>query len=293
MTTAISSRKVSMQTQTFQKGSALLIVIIVVVVLAVVGGLGFLFWKNFMASKDTSNTKIISSFEECKSAPGSFLLETYPEQCKTTDGQTFTGPSDQVVDPLNSYCAEGEKLCFDYPDNWNVTKEDQSAYEWPDGYTGDMLDITDSTSGLVLHLRSGIGGVGGACDDESKTPVYVLDSTEIPQLTGFKTDYSLDMLRVARVVYPLNDTKTYVAALYVTGDQDYTVEQEISDCGIFMSSIVIGRYARFDGESENPGAFEFVLQNESKYDTVEAATAAYDTDAYKEAATILASLRYE
>lgn len=280
-----------------QRGSAHLAIIIIVVVL-VVGALGFVFWNNFL-SKGTSSTAAVTSFEECKKQSGSITLETYPEQCQTTDGKTFVGPSDQQLTTppieLKMYCAEGEQLCFDYPATWAVTKDDQAGVEQPAGYTGDMLTVKDSSSGISLHLRSGMGGIGGACDESIEVPVYVLDSTEIPKLTGFKTDYSLDTLRVARVIYPWNDTNTYVAALYVTGDVDYTKKQTINRCGIFMSSINIGRHARA-GEGEGPGAFEFALSGnttEKRYATVEDATKAFETDGYKEAASILTSLRYK
>jgi len=283
------------RTQSTQQGSALLVIIIVVVVV-LLGALGFVFWNNFL-SKGTS-TVAVASFEDCKKQSGSIMLETYPEQCKTTDGKTFTGPSDQVTTPpveLKTYCAEGERLCFDYPATWAVTKNDQNDIGAPAGYTGDNFSVTDSVSGLALHLRSGMGGIGGACDESIEVPVYVLDSTEIPKLTGFKTSYSLDTLRVARVVYPWSDTNSFVAALYVTGNADYTTKQTINRCGIFMSSINIGRYA-VAGEGEGPGAFEFALTGsttEKRYTTVDEATKAFDTDGYKEAASILASLRYK
>jgi len=39
-----------------------------------------------------------ATFEECLSAPGSMILETYPEQCVSADGFKFTGPGEAAPD---------------------------------------------------------------------------------------------------------------------------------------------------------------------------------------------------
>ena len=282
-----------------QKGNLVLIIIVVacVVILAV---LGFLFWNNFVSKNSPLAT--VSNFEECKNAPGSMMLETFPEQCHTKDGKTFVGAADSSADQpakqpaaQKSYCADGEQLCFDYPASWTVVKDDQTGIDNPAGYNGDSLSVKDTNSDTVLHLRSGIGGIGGACEDSAQVPVYVLDSTPIMKMTGFKTQNNTDMLHVARVVYSWNDTKTYVAGLYVTADPDYISKQTIDRCGIFLSSIIIGRHAHFD-DSANPGAFEFALTGNStdkRYASVVEAQKAYDTAGYIEAAAILASLHYK
>lgn len=38
---------------------------------------------------------VIQSYEECLVAEGSRLLESYPQQCVTSSGQTFTQPMDE------------------------------------------------------------------------------------------------------------------------------------------------------------------------------------------------------
>jgi len=42
-------------------------------------------------SKDVPKLPQITTFDQCKAAPKSKLLETYPEQCVTAAGKTFTG----------------------------------------------------------------------------------------------------------------------------------------------------------------------------------------------------------
>lgn len=54
----------------------------IVIILIIVGSGFYYYGKNGPA-------KIISSYEECVTA-GNPILETYPEQCKTPAGQTFT-----------------------------------------------------------------------------------------------------------------------------------------------------------------------------------------------------------
>lgn len=45
-------------------------------------------------------TKSINSFAECVAA-GNPVMESFPEQCKTADGKSFTNPDQQV--PTQGY----------------------------------------------------------------------------------------------------------------------------------------------------------------------------------------------
>jgi hypothetical protein len=60
--------------------------ITVVILILVILGAGFLVWK-YEANKKA--LAAISSFQECV-AKGFPVLESYPRQCKTPDGRTFT-----------------------------------------------------------------------------------------------------------------------------------------------------------------------------------------------------------
>lgn len=44
----------------------------------------------------------VTSFAACKQAPGSKLLEIYPEICMTADGKSFTNPDQAVDTPLSN-----------------------------------------------------------------------------------------------------------------------------------------------------------------------------------------------
>ena len=72
--------------------------------------LGFVFWQN------SQKIASISSFEECANA-GYPIMESYPEQCTTPDGRSFTQelpvreipPTENTPDPLcEDRCGDGE-----------------------------------------------------------------------------------------------------------------------------------------------------------------------------------------
>lgn len=46
----------------------------------------------FLIMKFTSGKTEVASYEDCLKAPGSRILESYPERCVTRDGKSFTRP---------------------------------------------------------------------------------------------------------------------------------------------------------------------------------------------------------
>lgn len=276
-----------------QSGHALLIIIISLVTLAIIVVLGFLFWQNFIKSGSTAT---VTSFEECKKAPGSKLLETYPEQCVTSDGQTFTGPTNDGVEYL-SYCTPAEKLCFEYRKGWKLETLEPVGTE--PGASVDNLRLTSPDGTLDLNLTSGISGLGGTCSEEFAKDVTVLSPVPIPGLTGFEDEYNQDMAEVARTIYT-SDTGGYIAALYVTTSPDYTKAGTYKYCGTGFSQYVTGKHSVVSSEFEGAGAFRFGYTGSSYYGeaddgyaTLELAKAAYESDNYQQAAALLATLRYE
>lgn len=272
-------------------GHAVLIIVIIVAVIAALGLVGWLFWRNFAS---TPNGGTITNFEECKQAPGSMLQETFPERCITSDGQSFTGPGNPDIQvTTKTYCTEAEKLCFDYPDSWELEKFETGATL--EGAEGDLIELTPTAGGPVLVLESGIGGLGGVCDEASMKPVTVISTIPMPEMTGFEDEYSLDMLQVTRAVYTNNDD-AYVAAIYVTDSEEYATPGRFDACGVEYSQFMNGRNARISGDSDQAGAFYFGYTGhsmETAYSTYEEAEEIYETPVYQEAATILSSLRYE
>jgi hypothetical protein len=195
------------------------------------GLLGWVLYQNFNKSGGSS----ITTYEQCKDAPGSTIQESYPERCITSDGRSFTNtPSGSSETTLKSYCTDAEKLCFSYPSDWKITENTVDA-EPEVGATADSLTLTSPSGDLSLLLESGIGGIGGTCDAESAIDVTVRESDPISVMTGYEDEYSIDTLHVARAVYELDGK--YVAALYVTDDEQYTVPGTIQACGLGFSEL--------------------------------------------------------
>lgn len=276
-----------------QSGNGLLIVIISVAVVVVLVVLGFIFWQNFIKSGSTS---VISSYEDCKKAPESRILETYPEQCVTIDGQTFTGPVINEVSTL-TYCSTAEKLCFEYRDDWKLETLTPPTTE--PGALVDNLRITSPDDSFGLLLTSGISGLGGTCPEEFRKDVYILASMPITTLTGYQDEYNQDSAEVTRVVYQ-NEAGKYIAALYVTTSPDYAKPGTLKTCGTGFSQYVNGKNSKLSADFDGAGAFrfgytgsDFYDEKVTEYETLEAAKAAYETDNYVQAAALMSSLHYE
>jgi hypothetical protein len=85
--------------QSSQKGFAIVEVLLIVVALVILGFTGwFVYHSKQTADKTLSSTNdaAVKSFDDCKEAAGSKMLETYPEQCMTKDGKSFTGPGQSL-----------------------------------------------------------------------------------------------------------------------------------------------------------------------------------------------------
>ncbi len=64
--------------------------------------LGLFAWAVYAAFFRTSSVPAIHSFDECVKA-GNPVLESFPEQCKTPDGQTFTADDSSATISISSY----------------------------------------------------------------------------------------------------------------------------------------------------------------------------------------------
>lgn len=271
-----------------QSGHAVLVVSIVIIVIGVVGLLGWVFWQN--VNKATGSS--VTNYEQCVAAPGSKMLETYPVQCITSDGRSFTGPLNGDTVAEKTYCTEAEKLCFSYRDDWTI-KEFMIEGAEPGSKT-DLIEVTSPDESMKLTLESGIGGLGGTCSDEQSVDVTVLESTAIPTMTGYKDDFSIDMLQVARVYYPVEGK--FAASLYVTATTDYTTPGTLKACGLGFSQFISGKNAVLSPDFDGAGVFRFGSFGSGStmaYETETEAKAAFETDVYTQAASLLSSLSYQ
>ncbi|MBI2011407.1 hypothetical protein HYS91_01430 [Candidatus Daviesbacteria bacterium] len=109
-----------------QKGFSLVIVLIALLILA---GLAYGTYSYFQQQK----IKNINSFEECVKA-GNPVLESYPRQCKSKDGKSFTEQlseeeQEKLKPPVDIsdwkiYTNDKWSYRISYPSNWNIYDSD-------------------------------------------------------------------------------------------------------------------------------------------------------------------------
>jgi len=272
------------------------VVAIIVAVIVVLGGLGFVLWRQLTPNLASSTE--ITNFEDCKKQAGSVKQEIYPERCITADGKTFTGPSD-LLPPQNflSYCATGERICFEYPDNWVIQQLEPTSTE--PGFEGDRFTVSDPTGSMNLWFTSGIGGIGGICEPDGTT-TYVLEGSPVAGLTGFKTDFeqSTDQVSVARVITQENNL--FRSNLYISNQSDFITPGELTEYGgVCFSQILDGRNATMSNEFDGVGSMTFNnggtfsdFNSYSSYNTLADAKESFTTKLFIEATNILLSLKY-
>lgn len=73
-------------------GGAGIIVLVVAIVSVVLAAITYLFVALTFGPPET----LVTSFDECMAAEGSRLLESFPEQCVTSDGRNFVNPYQEL-----------------------------------------------------------------------------------------------------------------------------------------------------------------------------------------------------
>src|SRR3989344_8539949 len=108
----------------------------VIIILALITfGVAITLFFNANLLKNIKNqptpTPVISSFEECVRA-GNRILLTYPRQCKTPDGKSFTEIINETANPSSkasatedwkTYKGDDFKVEFQYPSSWSIVVE--------------------------------------------------------------------------------------------------------------------------------------------------------------------------
>lgn len=137
-----------------------------------VGALGYILWFAIHSvhvadsalksanhvSSDIPKTQPVTSFDTCKKAPGSKLLQTFPEQCVTSGGKKFTGPITS-----KTYTSKTEKASFTYPAEWQAV----DPVVQPNDASADAVGLRSPDGKVTVSWVSLFGGVGGACDAEA------------------------------------------------------------------------------------------------------------------------------
>lgn len=142
--------------------------LLIAVVVAIIAFTGWFVWHSQQKTDETFNdaNKVQnapqlpkgdnqSDFEKCRNAEGSRLLQTYPEQCVTKDGKTYTSAavSNPVTPSGQKHLAIKEwnvSVQFTYADKLNYI---YNKVEIP---AGGYLDVpTDSSVSLALKPEVG------------------------------------------------------------------------------------------------------------------------------------------
>lgn len=130
------------KTSSKQSGSAH-VIIIVILVIALLGTLGFFFWKNYLNKDDTKKVDTETSVKK-EDAPKPITYKTY---------QTDTHP-----------------ISFKYPDSWtleNATADNSSGFHR-------SVDVK-TDDGEVVRFFTGGQGIGGTCGSENNFKYDVTD----------------------------------------------------------------------------------------------------------------------
>lgn len=250
-----------------QHGSAHVIIIVGLVV-ALVAALGVVFYQNFIVKQSTTQTNTVSN----------------------------TTTSDEVKNTVASkeYCATYEQLCFTMPDTWKVVDLGQ-----PEGatlpYKLDRLEIRTDTDKKVLHLYTGIEGIGGSCPDEDKTTLSTV-AVYTTKLTGYADEWSDNTAYAVKAISKGMNGK-YSAGMYLTTTKELTDVGNSQNCGFGYTTLIMGK--RLNDGYGGHGSISFgsigfgSTTTPSEYDTKSLASDSLNTDEMNKAYDILRSAHYK
>ena len=240
-----------------QSGGIYLITTLLIVVI-LLGGLGFLFWQNFINKPVVT----VNNYVACIKSAGSSVQESYPEVCVTSDGKRFTNPDQKVTQPTTaatkSFCTPIEKLCFDYPEDWNVKSE--SVNQENNGVT-ERFVINDDTGKPWLRLQTGMSGVGGACGNEDGSYIKVLKthtsgvSGKYLVVEGTEQYYDDTAYAVGLISYNGTSKKWSIDMKLNNSKATHSIGKiDVCDAGF---GVLSGRNAKIDTASSSIGALSF------------------------------------
>lgn len=163
------------------------------------------YWR--MSREDLRPIADINSFEECAAA-GYPILETYPEQCKTPDGRTFT----KIVDSQNT--GFGQPVTFGL---------------------GEKVDFIDGLQVILVEINDSRCKDGVMC-------IWAGELSPLLRVTGGNAGKSLKEVRLGTTTiksatangytFTLNEATETTAAITVTTAEDEQVfcTQDVKMC---------------------------------------------------------------
>lgn len=160
-------------------------IFLAVVLVTIFLGVGA-YWFTQQAQRDVVSN--ITSYEECAAA-GYPIMESYPEQCRTPDGRTFTRNVDRVVPPVapdtsptsfgQQVTITGEVTCLPHKDTSGpVTLE--CAFGIKEAATGNYYALRDPAMKFVTNLPTGEQAtVTGALSEDPTSKYNIVGVIEL------------------------------------------------------------------------------------------------------------------
>lgn len=251
------------------------VVIVALLTVALICAVGFIFWQNFV---NKSATESLSLKEDMAISQKAISVKT------------------------TKYCAENEKLCFDYPTDWSIEK---TAV---DTTVTDNILIKSPDRKVYLQLTTGIGP-RGIVGPTPEGPVKILNSYPASKI-GILTTISKDNTEnayVSEVVISsleqkfIGDGPEFTTT--ILGYQPSLVlhnNSKLSKPGTFQAlggnvifqSLMPGRYpGKFDSASIQ---FSSSLGDSGQiFKTLKEAEEEFKKEVYQQAKSILLSARYD
>ena len=214
---------------------------------------------------------------------------------------------------FKEYCAEHERMCFDYPDGWSIESD-----PWRYNYDGegdssaefDRVTVFSPSRQNKLVLTSGISGIGGMCfpEDAGKVSIVDVKKTVISNFTGGLEDNMPDAYAVSMVTSNKEETE-FTPKIGLTRSSEIVNRTADSGCDAMLLGMVDGRSAMLDGDAEHVsyGSVQFVYghvlggggsdgesgEGAKTYASLEKAKKALEDPELKQAFNIISSARYK
>lgn len=270
-------------------------VVMVFLVVALIGAVGFIFWQNFISNPNNNSSGQNNSQSQNQD-------EKQPVDDETQD----------IVDAnLEEYCGEKEKVCFDYPEEWTVSKD------VPKGYSvADRVKLTSPDESVIVVFESGLGATGICCGQMPEGPLTVIAKQKLPDFGTIAKNPYLKGSQT-NVAYMSEIVTTQVEAKYSNPSDPSTLKSVIKgyapvallhtaaklakvhtyqaiNGGTELQERIVGKY------KDQNGMTSFTLtatpQANGKlktYKTLDDAKSALVSDYFEEAKQILLSARYQ
>lgn len=245
-----------------ESGSAHLIIVIILII-ALVGGLSYFVWKNY----------ILSELNDLKK------------------DQNNSQTSDFLLNKIATDNSAGSNLAVKYPSSWGLVHEG-ATYSGSDTKTiksPDINKISSPDGKIQVTLSVGGSGIGGTCSmDEGATyEIVKLETDSIPKYTKARF-----VAYVTHYKDTLNESYTYFFGAQRNNESVKSVKVGDSACG-FMSTEFFNTSSSIQADDKTPLStlsikfMDIQNDNDLKLATIEQAM---QTDNYKIAKQIVQSL---